>query len=273
MFTHALVRTPDASLTRGLSSAGLGSPDPGLAARQHAAYVAALRGLGAAVTVLPAESRYPDSVFIEDTAVLAERCAVITRPGAPSRQGEEESVAVELARFYPECARIEPPGTLEGGDVMRAGDHFFIGLSGRTNQAGADQLIRILNRVGYSGSTIRLGELLHLKTGVSYLEGGLVLASGALALHPDLQRFRILPVPAAEAYAANCLWFNGTVLVPAGFPGVRRLIEEAGLPVQILDTSEFRKVDGGLSCLSLRFSLGVAEASAIGGTSLAGPTS
>lgn len=253
MFTHAIVRLPGADLADGLSAAGLGAPDPGLALHQHAAYVDALRELGAATAVLPAEAGFPDATFIEDTAVLTERCAVITRPGAPSRQGEEHSVAEALAVYYRDCFHIDPPGTLEGGDVMRAGNHFFVGLSNRTNEAGATRLFEILARFGYTGSTIPLRHLLHLKTGVSYLENGLLLAAGELAGHPEFKRFKVLPVPEAEAYAANSLWFNGTVLVPDGFPGVRRLVENAGLPVRPLDMSEFRKVDGGLSCLSLRF--------------------
>ena len=255
MFTRAIVRTPAPSLTEGLTSAQLGKPDYALALQQHAAYIAALQACGLAVTVLEPDPAYPDSCFVEDTAVLAERLAVITRPGAPSRQGEQQRVAQALRAFYrPEqIETLLPPGTLEGGDVMRVEDHFYIGLSARTNAEGARQLIAILEQHGYTGSTVQMQEMLHLKTGLAYLEHNRLLAAGEFIQHPLFALFRRIPIDPAEAYAANCIYINGTVLVPAGYPRTLAQIEAAGLPVLAVDTSEFRKLDGGLSCLSLRF--------------------
>jgi dimethylargininase len=252
-FTKALVRRPCRSMVRGLSSSGLGPPDVGRALEQHAAYIAALRDCGLQVTVLDADEAYPDSVFVEDTAVVCPEAAVIDRPGAASRQGEERSVAAALAGFFPRLDAIAAPGTLEGGDVMRADGRFFVGLSGRTNREGARQLAALLVPHGYEVLTVALGALLHLKTGVSYLEEGRLLAAGELAHDPGFSRFRVIPVPAGEEYAANSLWVNGRVLVAAGFPATRRAVEAAGCETLVLDVSEFRKLDGGLSCLSLRW--------------------
>jgi len=253
LFTKALVRTPCRNMVRGLSTAGLGAPDYEKALAQHDAYVGALRGCGLAVTVLEADEAYPDSVFVEDTAVLSEKAAVITRPGAPSRRGEESAVALALGEFYSGLEAILPPGTLEGGDVMRAGGRFYVGLSARTNEDGTRQFAAILRRGGYEMIAVPLRDVLHLKTGISYLENDRLLACGEFLGHPLLSAFTVIPVPPAESYAANSLWVNGRVLVPSGFPRTRAAIEEAGYATVPLDVSEFRKLDGGLSCLSLRF--------------------
>jgi dimethylargininase len=252
-FTKALVREPCRNLLAGLSTAGLGRPDLAKAWAQHAAYVKALQNCGLAVAVLKADEAYPDSVFIEDTAVVSETIAVIARPGAPSRRGEERAVEAALRPFFSELRAIEEPGTLEGGDVMRAGERFFIGVSARTNEEGARQFAEILQCRGYETVPIPLREVLHLKTGVAYLEDNRLLACREFLGHELLSGFAAIPVPAAESYAANSLWVNGRVLVPAGFPETRKAIERSGLETVALDVSEFRKLDGGLSCLSLRF--------------------
>lgn len=252
-FSRALVRQPCRNLVNGLSAAGLGRPDHRRALEQHDAYVAALRACGLAVTVLDADESYPDSVFIEDTAVLCDSLAVVTRPGAPSRRGEEEAVSRALEALFRERETILSPGTLEGGDVMRAGDRFYVGLSARTNEEGARQLAAALRRRGQEVVPVPLREFLHLKTGVSYLEDNRLLACGELLGHPLLSSFETIPVPPAECYAANSLWLNGRVLVPAGFPLTLDAVARAGYEALPVDVSEFRKLDGGLSCLSLRF--------------------
>jgi len=253
MFTRALLKEPCRNLAKGLSTAGLGVPDHEKALAQHAAYAEALRSCGLAVTVLGADDNYPDSVFIEDTAVLSEKVAVITRPGAPSRRGEEDTVARALAKYYDRLEHIVAPGTLEGGDVLRAGDRFFIGISARTNEAGGSQLAAILTKNGYQAVRVPLRYVLHLKTGVAYLEDNRLLAHGEFVNHQQLEQFAIIPVMDKEAYAANSLWINGRVLVPAGFALTKKAIEAAGCKTLAVDVSEFRKLDGGLSCLSLRF--------------------
>ena len=263
MFSKALVRTPCRSMVNGLSTAGLGRPNYEKALAQHAAYVEALRGCGLAVTVLAADEAFPDSVFIEDTAVLSEKTAVVTRPGVSSRRGEEEAVTTALQRFYGRLEAIRAPGTLEGGDVMRAGDRFYAGLSARTNEEGARQFAEILQRYGYEAIPVPMRDVLHLKTGISYLENNRLLASGeflaqspkgtGVTAQPLFSSFDVTPVPAGESYAANSVWINGRVLVPAGFPETLRLVSGLGYEAVPVDVSEFRKLDGGLSCLSLRF--------------------
>jgi dimethylargininase len=260
-------------LVHGLSTAGLGIPDFEKALTQHAAYADALRACGVEPIILAADENYPDSVFIEDTAVLSEKVAVITRPGAPSRRGEEVVVAEALSRFYDHLEFITAPGTLEGGDVLRAGNRFFIGISARTNETGAGQLAAILRKNGYSPSLVPLRHVLHLKTGIAYLDNNCLLAGGEFVNHspkgtgeaaqppertgvaaqPLFSSFDIIPVPVGEEYAANAIWVNGRVLVAAGFPGTKKAIEKMGYETLPVDVSEFRKLDGGLSCLSLHF--------------------
>ncbi|ACZ18367.1 Dimethylargininase [Thermanaerovibrio acidaminovorans DSM 6589] len=256
MFKNVIARRPGTSITEGITSAPeLGKPDHQLALRQHQAYCQALESCGVQVTVLPPLEEYPDSCFVEDTAVLTTRCAVITNPGAPSRRGEVDHMVDVIRSFYP-ADRVEfirDPGTLEGGDVMMVGDTFYVGLSARTNREGIEQFARILGRNGFKVRAVPLSQVLHLKTGVNYLEGGNLLVSGEFVDHPEFASFNRIVVPPEEAYGANCIWVNGTVIVPQGYPTVEAQVRDLGYRVILVDTSEFRKIDGGLSCLSLRF--------------------
>jgi dimethylargininase len=233
----------------------LGKPDYDLALKQHAAYIRAMESLGITVRVLPADEAYPDSCFVEDVAVLSERCAVVTNPGAQSRNGEVAGIIPVLKDFYPEkdIHRIVSPGTLEGGDVMRIEDRFYVGISARTNEAGITQFVAILKPYGYTVIPIALKEVLHLKTGVNYLADKRLLVSGEFITKPEFAPYDKTVIPPGEDYAANCLWINGTVVFPAGFPAAEALLKPFGYPLLPVDTSEFRKIDGGLSCLSLRF--------------------
>ena len=252
IFRKAIVRAPGPDAAAGLTTAGRGAPDYSLLLLQHAAYVEALRRLGIEVDVLPAAPGYPDAYFIEDAAVVTPEVAIVTRPGAPSRRGETSSVEPALAGYRP-LRRIEPPGTLDGGDVLFAGGHFFIGLSERTNAAGARQLGAIVASAGHPWTSVPVGRGLHLKSFVNTLGGRtLVFAPGFEAGEAFRDYDRIVLDPGDE-YAANTLWINGTLLVPSDFPGAREKYARLGLPVVELDTSEMRKMDGGLTCLSLRF--------------------
>ena len=253
MFSRAIVRTPCKNLVNGITSANLGKPDYARALLQHRHYIDALKQCGLQVTILDPDETCPDSVFVEDTALITPRCAVITNPGAASRRGEVEAVAAVLNDLNRPVRRIHAPGTLDAGDVMMVGSHYYIGLSGRTNAEGARQLTAILNDYGMTGSTIKLDRVLHLKTGVAYLENNYLAATGEFLCHPDFRKYKILEIAAEESYAANCVWINDRVLVPSGYPAARKTIEAAGYLVITVDVSEFRKVDGGLSCLSLRF--------------------
>ncbi len=253
MFTHAIVRPPPKTIIDGITNAKLGKPDYKTALRQHQNYVEALRACGLTVITLPAAEGVPDSCFVEDTALLTRRCAIIARLGAPSRQGEEVEVRELLRGYFNHIESIEAPGTVEPGDIMMVGNHFYIGLSDRTNDAGAHQLISLLEKYGSSGSTVEMSEMLHLKTGVSYLENNTLVACGEFLFKPAFANFDLIAIDPDEASAANCVWVNGTVIAPAGFAKSIAKIEAVGYPVIPVDVSEFQKLDGGLSCLSLRF--------------------
>jgi len=253
MFTKAIVRTPCKEMVRGITTSSLGKPDYNLAMVQHEEYIKALQSLGLDVTVLEADNNYPDSTFVEDVAICTSEMAVITSPGATSRYGEQESMEKILENFYDTIEHIKRPATLEAGDVMMAGEHFYIGISNRTNHEGAENLILLLQNYGMTGEKVEIEDILHLKTGISFLEENTVLLQKVLSKHAAFRHFQKIEVPNNELYAANSLWINGTVLVPAGFPETRGRIDKAGYPTLAVDVSEFEKLDGGLSCLSLRF--------------------
>lgn len=253
IFRNAITRNPGPEMINGITTADLGKPNYETALRQHAAYVAALEQCGVAVTVMEHDPRFPDGMFVEDAAVLSGDMAVVTNPGAGPRKGEEAAVRTALETFFPSIETITAPGTLEGGDVMQVNDHFYIGLSERTNREGAEQFIAILENHGYSGSTVAMSEMLHLKTGVAWLGGDVLLAAGEFVTHPEFAQFTRIEIPAGEMYAANCIRVNEPVIVPEGFPLTADKIRAAGFSVLTVDVSEFRKLDGGLSCLSLRF--------------------
>jgi dimethylargininase len=254
--SRAIVRAPGPNFAAGLTSSGLGPPRLDVAISQHEQYCAALRACGVDVLHLPADPRFPDSTFVEDTAVVTSRGAIVTRPGAPSRAGEIDAIAAVLSPLFQRLARIEPPGLLDGGDVCQADDRFLIGLSGRTNDDGARQLAAWLQSLGYSSDVIDVRtcpHLLHLKSGLSYLGDGRLLVADSLADAPSLREFAQIPVPAGMEYAANCVRVNDRVLVPAGFPAMEAVLQDRGYATIAVEMSEFRKMDGGPTCLSLRF--------------------
>lgn len=252
-FKNAIVRKPSKSMIRGLTSTNLGVPNYQLALRQHEAYIAALQSCGLKTIILDADENYPDSTFVEDVALLTSYCAIITNPGAPSRRGEITGIKQVLSEYYSEIEAIRAPGTLEAGDIMMVGSHYYIGLSARTNEEGAKQLIHILEKYGLIGSVVKLEKVLHLKTGLAYLENNNLVVCGEFLSRTEFQKFNRIEIPEEESYATNCIWVNGTVLIPTGFPIAKQKIKAAGYPIIEVDVSEFQKLDGGLSCLSLRF--------------------
>ena len=253
MFKNAIVRRPCPEMIKGLTSSSLGKPDYEKALAQHEKYVEALQSCGLEVKVLEADSRFPDSTFVEDVALCTPACSVLTNPGAASRNGEKLEMKPVLQTYFKQVESVEFPGTLDAGDVMMVGQHFYIGLSERTNVEGAEQLMRILEEFGMTGSKVPLQKMLHLKSGVSYLEQNKLLVTGEFIQHSAFHTFDRLEVDPDESYAANSLWINSKVLVPEGFPKTRKKIEQAGYHTLTLNVSEFQKLDGGLSCLSLRF--------------------
>jgi len=226
--------------------------DVAKAIEQHRGYEECLARLGVRVTRLPAEPGLPDSVFVEDTAIVLDELAVITRPGATSRQAETESIADALSEFRP-LKFIQPPATIEGGDVMRVGRALFVGLSARTNSEGVSQLREIVGPYGYRVETIETTGCLHLKTGCAYLGDQTILANRNWINVQPLAGFDLINAPEDEPWAANTLTIGDTVLTPSGFPRTRALIEERGFKTQAVDISELRKAEAGLTCLSLIF--------------------
>ena len=253
MFSKAIVRLPAQAMVNGITTADLGAPDYQKALKQHQAYVEALKTCALDVTVLEALVDYPDSVFIEDVALLTPECAILARPGAQTRIGEVDFVNTSIKSFYDTVYEIQAPGSVEAGDIMMVASHFYIGLSDRTNADGAGQLIKILKRHAMTGSTVEMNEFLHLKTGLSYLENNNLLISGEFVNRKEFSKFNKIVIDHAEGYAANSVWINGKVLIPAGHPHTTDKIRAVGYDTVELEMSEFQKLDGGLSCLSLRF--------------------
>jgi dimethylargininase len=255
-FRNAIVRPPSASFAEGLTTSDLGKPDLELASKQHTAYCGALEKCGLTLTWLNTDPRYPDSTFVEDTAVLTKRSAIFTRPGAESRRGEVPSVEMALTQFYSSTHTIQPPGTLDGGDICQAGDHFFIGLSERTNEDGARQVSKFLGKEGYTSRIVDMRvveEQLHLKSGIAYLGDRRLILTQAMENLNFHGGYEIIPVDPDENYAGNCIRVNDYVLLAAGYPKLESRLSNLGYQIISLEMSEFQKMDGGLSCLSLRF--------------------
>jgi dimethylargininase len=258
-FTRAIVRRPGSTFASGLTAANEGSPDLAKALEQHARYCDALIGCGLRLTCLEPDEAFPDGTFVEDTALVTGRGAILTRPGAPTRRGEVDSVAAALRMFYGHVQPIAGPGTVDGGDVCEAEGYFLIGMSARTNETGASQLAEHLRHMHYTAGIVdirSLEGLLHLKSGLAYLGEGVWLADAAIqnVLRSSAAPVReLIEVSAGERYAANCVRLNDAVLMAEGYPRVAGALRDKGFTPIPLEMSEFRKMDGGLSCLSLRF--------------------
>jgi len=211
MFKNAIVRRPGRSLVNGITSAPeLAKPDYGIAIKQHGTYIEDLKFCRVEVTVLQADERFPDSCFVEDVTVCTKKFAMIAKPGALSRRGEEKEIIEVIKKFYNDLEYIKEPGTLEGGDVMMVKDHFYIGLSKRTNREGAEQLIEALGKYGMSGSIVEISEMLHLKSGLAYLEDNVLLVTGEFINNLEFKKFDKIIIDEEETYSANCIRVNVT---------------------------------------------------------------
>jgi dimethylargininase len=256
LLTRAIVRAPARNFDAGLTTVSLGAPLFEGVLEQHERYCEALVECGLALTRLKADERYPDSTFVEDTAVITERGAILMRPGAESRAGEVETMRPALEGLFGKMAAIAAPGIVDGGDICEAGEHFFLGLSHRTNEEGARQLAGHLAGLGYTSSTVdvrAMTSILHLKSGIAFIGENTLVVIEEVADRPELAGFELVRVSEEESYGANCVWVNDRVLVAEGFPKLTAALRARGFKPLVLDMSEFRKMDGGLSCLSLRF--------------------
>jgi dimethylargininase len=222
------------------------------ASAQHRQYEDALVAAGCTIERLPPSHDLPDSVFVEDTAVVLPEIAVMTRPGACSRRQEVDSVAGALGR-YRDLARIEPPATLDGGDVLTIGKTIFVGASGRTNGEGVVQLARIAGRYGYTVRSVEVRGCLHLKSGVSEVAEGTVLVNPAWVDAGAFERFERIEVDPSEPAAANALRIGSSVIFPSAFARTRERLLARGLDVRSVDADELAKAEGGVTCCSIVF--------------------
>jgi len=219
---------------------------------QHQQYEELLVELGCKLIKLPAESELPDSVFVEDTAVVLDELAVITRPGAESRRAETGSIAAVLKQ-YRKLFYIEPPGTLDGGDVLQIGKSLYVGLSQRSNQSGIEQLHKILSSFGYSVTAVTLHDCLHLKSAVTQVADDTLLINRQWVDEQVFVKTLCIGVAPSEPFAANAVRVGKTLIYPAAFPITRQILEIQGIGVRTVDVSELAKAEGGVTCCSLIF--------------------
>lgn len=253
-FSHALMRRPADSAVEGLREVDRGAPSIEALRAQHAAYAVALEAAGVAVDIQPALADYPDSLFVEDTALTLPEGAILLRLAAPSRAGEVAEIAPALEARFGTVGVLPGEGFVDGGDVMVTPEAVFIGLSARTDRAGAEALAAVLGAMGYAARiVVPPPGALHLKTASALVAPDTVLATEPLARAGLFGGLRVVEIPAGEEAAANALRINDTVLIAAGHPRTRDLLAGLGLDVVALDVGEAARLDAGLSCMSLRW--------------------
>lgn len=253
-FSRAIIRKPAASITNGLRAIDTGAPDLTRMTAAHDAYAATLRETGAEVIELPALPAYPDSVFVEDTALCLPQGAILMRPGAPTRAGEVTEMAPDLAKVYTDVREIKGLGTIEGGDILVTAREILVGLSDRTDQAGVDALADLVFDWGYAVRRLKIPEdVLHFKTDCSLLDADTVLSTQRLAASGCFADYNVIYTAPNEDAAANAIRFNRYVIMAAGFPKTAKRLRDSGYEVREIDNTDCAKLDGGMSCLSLRF--------------------
>jgi dimethylargininase len=251
---YALIRHVSAAMARCELTHLARSPiDVELAERQHAQYAQTLVSLGCRLLELAPEPDLPDSVFVEDTVVVLDDVAVLTRPGAESRRPEVASVASVIELWRP-CVRIEAPGTLDGGDVLRVGRELFVGQSGRSNAEGISQLAAAIAPYGYRTVPVPVRGCLHLKSAVTLVAPDTLLINDAWVDRSHWPGMRFIPVAPEERHAANALRVADAVIHPASETRTRERLAAAGLKVVQVDVSEVQKAEGGVTCCSVIFS-------------------
>jgi len=255
-FDHALCRTPASSVTDGLRANDNGDPDYKTFLKHHAAYVEALENVGCKVTVLEPLEPYPDSVFIEDAALCLAGTAIVLRPGAKSRFGESAALMPSLQKQFKRVLNLNGDGYVEGGDVLVTETEVLVGLSSRTDQTGFDNLKQLVEPLGYTARKINTpADILHFKTDCGLLDSHTIFSSEALAATGCFSNYKVIIAPENESAAANLIRVNDSVFISEGYPKTKAILTDAGYKVICLPNSEAAKVDGGLSCMSLRFTI------------------
>jgi len=253
-FTHAICRKPAPSVVDGLRANDVGNPDFDTFAIHHQRYVEALRNAHCEVTVLEALDTYPDSVFIEDAALCLAGTAIALRPGAKSRFGEAAALMPDLQKHFRRVVSLPGDGFVDGGDVLVTDTEVFIGLSERTNRVGFENLSKLVSELGYSVKEIHTPPgVLHFKSDCGLIDSKTIFVTPALNATGCFSDYNVIETPANESAAANLIRVNDTVFISEGYPATKVLLEDAGYKVVALPNSEAEKVDGGLSCMSLRF--------------------
>jgi dimethylargininase len=253
-FTHAICRIPSVSIVEGLRGVDTGTPDLELFQSHHTDYVKALRSTGAKVDVLDALEAYPDSVFVEDAALCLPELAIIMRPGAPTRLGEANEIAPHLKRYYTHVHQINGPGFIEGGDILVTECEILVGKSARTNSEGVAELREIVRDYGYTLREVETPQdVLHFKTDCSLLDEETILSTKRLARSGCFKDYKVLYTAEGEEACANSIRFNDLVIMPHGFDNTAEILDNAGYDICQVGNSEAAKLDGGMSCLSLRF--------------------
>jgi dimethylargininase len=252
-FTHALLRRPGRSAVKGLRARDGPDPDFSALLAEHAAYAAALQVAGLSLTLLDPLESHPDALFVEDPALAFPEGAILLRPGAPSRADEANFLREELGSRFAQVLELTE-GHADGGDVLAMPDRVFIGLSARTDRAGAEALVRLLGQLGYRAEIVVTPPGgLHLKTASSLIDEDTVLATAPLAAAGIFAGYRVIEVPAGEEGGANVLRVRDTLLAGARYPRIAELLDGRGAEVAILANSEIARIDAGLTCMSLRW--------------------
>ncbi|MEQ1617369.1 MAG: hypothetical protein ABL883_03365 [Terricaulis sp.] len=252
-FTNAIVRTPANSIVDGLRQMDVGPPSIEGVKEEHAAYIRALEEAGLSVETLPALERFPDSVFVEDTALVFRGTAIVLKPGASTRGGEAAEIAPVLQRRFDRVMQLGD-GFVDGGDVLVTPGCVFVGKSERTNALGADSLVSSLGAIGMVGRAVTTPHgVLHLKSDCALLDEASILSTARLAAAGVFEGFRVVLVPEGEEAAANAVRVNDRLLVSDAYPRTAEMLANLGYRIVPLPTGEIAKVDAGLSCLSLRW--------------------
>lgn len=253
-FTRAITRKPAPGIIHGLRARDIGDPDFEQMLEDHAHYVATLQQAGATVTELAALEDFPDSVFVEDVALCLPEVAILMRPGAPSRAGEVAQMAPVLRDMFEQVITLEGPGFIEGGDILTTSKEILVGRSERTDSAGIAELAEIVKHWDYHlREVLTPAGVLHFKTDCSLLDADTILATRRLDDSGCFADYRVIHTADGEEAAANSIRYNDLLLMPAGFPQTRERLLDAGYEVREINNSECAKLDGGMSCLSLRF--------------------
>jgi len=255
-FTHAIVRQPAKSIVKGLRAVDIGSPDYDQMICDHNDYVEALVSAGVKLISLTALDKFPDGQFVEDTALCLPEAVILMRPGAPSRLGEVCEIEPQLRDLFKAVYEIEKPGHIEGGDILVTGKEILVGRSARTNANGVSQLSEIVTPLGYvMREVFTPPEILHFKTDCSLIGPDEILSTKRLQASGCFDGYKVVNVADGEEAAANAIRVNDYVIMPGGFPQTKAILEDRGYKVKIINNTECAKLDGGMSCLSLRLNL------------------